>query len=104
MKICTQASNDLDIEVIGENEVVIARIKVTNPYPYEYIMDVFPVVYPYPDKRIDSSTLKLDVKGHGYKLTRKASKEDKEHKHDYRTCENSVPCLDCEMIDKGEKL
>src|SRR5260221_12211558 len=24
-------------------------------------------------------------------------------KHDPRTCENSVPCVDCELIEKGEQ-
>lgn len=82
-----QGGNFLDIEIMGENKVVIARVKVKSSYPYEYEMDVFPVVYPYPDKRMGSSTLKLDVKGHGYELKRKVSKEKaKQQKGDNR-CE-----------------
>lgn len=73
-----QGGRHLDIEIMGENKVVIARIKVTSSYPYEYNMDIFPVVYPYPDKTIGSSCLKLDVKGHGYKLTRKGNKQKDE--------------------------
>jgi len=75
-----QGGKWLNIEVIGENKVVIARIKVRSNYPYEYEMDIFPVVYPYPDKRIGASTLKLDVKGHGYVLKRKVSKEEEKGK------------------------
>ena len=71
-----QGGKELMIEIMGENKVVIALIKVSSSYPYEYDMDVFPVVYPYPDKRCQSSCLKLDVKGHGYKLTRKISAEE----------------------------
>lgn len=71
-----QGGDYLDIEIMGENKIVLARIKVSSSYPYEYDMDIFPVVYPYPDKRCQSSCLKLDVKGHGYKLTRKVSKEE----------------------------
>jgi len=71
-----QGGKWLDIEIMGDHKVVIARIKVTSTYPYEYNINVYTVVYPYPDKRIGSSTLKLDVKGHGYKLTRKVSTEE----------------------------
>lgn len=78
-----QGGKELMIEIMGENKVVIARIKVTSSYPYEYDMDIFPVVYPYPDKRCQSSCLKLDVKGHGYKLTRKVSKEEAKGTLDY---------------------
>lgn len=65
-----QGGKWLDIEIMGENNVVIARIKVSSSYPYEYNVDVYPVVYPYPDKTIGSSCLKLDVKGQGYILKR----------------------------------
>ena len=95
-----QGGNWLDIEIMGDNKMVIARIKITSYCPYEYNMDIFPVVYPYPDKRMSSSCLKLDVKGHGYILKRKITKdEEKGKKHDPRTCENSVPCFDCEALE-----
>ena len=85
MKVSTKVTyegtskSSLLIEIMGENKVVIARVRVANLYPYEYNMDVFPVAYwekslvqelPY-----SSVKLNLDVKGHGYKLARTISNE-----------------------------
>lgn len=91
-----QGGKWLDIEIMGENNVVIARLTVTSTYPHEYNIDVYPVVYPYPDKRCQSSCLKLDVKGHGYKLTRKVSKEETEGQCQNRDA-NGNACWDCEV-------
>lgn len=87
-----QGGEYLDIEILGHNKLAIARIKVTSGYPYEYNMDVYPVVYPYPDKRCQSSCLKLDVKGHGYRLKRIESKGEKEKKA-------SVYCTYCGYVE-----
>ena len=72
-------NNYLDIEIMGENKVVLARVQVKNPYPGEYEMNVFPVVYPFPDKRIGSSTIKLGVRGHGYILKREKQKGENQN-------------------------
>jgi hypothetical protein len=105
-----QGGKELMIEITGEEKQVIARIKVTMPQKMtligaeniDYLVEVFPVAYP--------DVLKIGVKGHGYKLTRKIvpfSPEDMEHHHgrtraahDPRTCTNSTPCFDCEEIER----
>ena len=72
-----QGGKELMIEVMGENKMAIARIKVTSSYPYEYNIDVFPVVY-------DANTIgsayktKIDVKGAGYELKQKGNKQKDE--------------------------
>lgn len=57
-----QGGKELMIEVMGEAQEIVARIKVTRPDDIKYFMEVFPVIYP--DK------LKVDVRGHGYRVKR----------------------------------
>ena len=61
--------NELMIEVVNEKKEVIARIQVSQPPYIDYEINVFPVALP--------NSLMLDVKGHGYRLTRKLSEQEK---------------------------
>jgi len=69
-----QGGNYLDIEIMGANKVVIARIKVSEPYPYEYKLDVFPVAYHEKGLVMDLpySSIKItpNIWGHGYRVKR----------------------------------
>lgn len=55
-------NEQLMIEVTGGNQL-IARIRFNQIDAMKYHLDVFPVAYP--------DLLAVDVKGHGYKVTRK---------------------------------
>lgn len=52
------------LEILGSDGEVVARIKIKRTPYVDYEMEVFPVLYPH--------QLALDVRGHGYKLTRKS--------------------------------
>lgn len=78
-----QGGKKLMIEIMGENKEIIARLKVTK-LPH-YLIEVYPVTYP--------NLLKIEVKGHGYKLTRMekenfpfSSHIEKPHQDDQETC------------------
>lgn len=82
-----QGGKYLDIEIMGDNKMAIARIKVTSSYPYEYNIDIFPVVY---DACTPGSAYKtkIDVKGGGYKLIQKGNQQ----KDDIVTLPNGEKC------------
>lgn len=87
MATMSQDGNELMIEIMGENRQLLARTKVTKPPmnrldPQDYILEVFPVAYP--------DILKIDVKGHGYKLVRKeeAQRRGRCKEHGLYNCSN----------------
>lgn len=76
-----QGGEFLDIEIMGHAKVVIARAKVRTSQEHGYLIEVFPVAFP--------DLLKIDVKGHGYKVTTKGERQkgDCVHGHVVReTC------------------
>lgn len=64
-----QGGEWLDLEIMGHNKVVIARVLVRTSLEHGYTIEVFPVAYP--------DLLKIDVKGHGYRLKRILSDREK---------------------------
>lgn len=54
------------IEIMGENEEMIARVKVGQPLDMKYLVQVFPVAYP--------DLLRIETLGHGYETKRKVKK------------------------------
>lgn len=100
-----QGGKELMIEIMGEDKEVVARIKVTRPPYIDYQINIYPVAYP--------NKLMLDVKGHGYRLKRIESKEEKElkgkrqkseeevHSHDWNHISDHVrECTECGEIDR----
>jgi hypothetical protein len=72
-----QGGKYLDINIKGDNGIELANIKVTSSYPYEYNIDIFPVVY---DAYTAGSAYKtkIDIKGNGYKVTQAKGKKQKD--------------------------
>jgi hypothetical protein len=90
-----QGGEYLDIEIMGHNKVVIARALVRTSLEHGYTIELYPVAYP--------DMLKLDIKGHGYKVTRK----DIECKHIFKTAiyENKkLQGFQCNACDKLIKI
>ena len=64
-----QGGEWLDIEIMGHDKIVIARVIVRTSKEYGYTVEAYPVAYP--------DMLKMDIKGHGYKVKRIPSKTEK---------------------------
>lgn len=88
-------NKQLEIEIMGENKEVIARLRVRKPLSYEYKeantyeyeVNLFPVMYP--------NRLKIDVKGYGYNLKRKLSEAEKLEKGKQQKGEEKCDCVEC---------
>ena len=92
-----QGGEYLDIEIMGHDKVTIARGKVRTSSEYGYLIEMFPVAYP--------DLLKIEIKGHGYKVTRKVSEAEKAKRQkgdrDWRIPDNhsdNCTCPDCSSI------
>jgi len=59
-----QGGNSLLINIQGEGGIELANIKVSSFYPYEYNIDVFPII------PMKANKLEIDIKGDGYKVTK----------------------------------
>lgn len=79
-----QGGEWLDIEIMGHAKVVIARLKVRTSQDHGYLVEVLPIAFP--------DLLKIDVKGHGYRVTRKDAARHivmqgmKKEEKEYRRC------------------
>ncbi len=74
-----QGGEYLDIEIMGQGKLVIARALVRTSQEHGYTIDVYPVAYP--------DLLKIDVRGHGYRLKRIETKGKKQKSELCKICD-----------------
>ena len=104
-----QGGEWLDIEIMGHDKIVIARVLVRISEEHGYTVESYPVAYP--------DMLKMDIKGHGYRVKRELSVFEKtgsmsgyctagtckKKARAYGVCDKHMEQVERDELTKGEK-